>query len=218
MRASNSAGLITFRLMLKGNYSGIYPEAGCDEAGRGCLAGPVVAAAVIFEKGYKNKALNDSKQLSESERFRLRDIIIKDAIAYEVSFVSETEIDRINILNASINAMHMALDKLKIIPQHIIVDGNKFKPYKGIPFSCIVKGDAKFLSISAASVLAKTFRDDYMVSLHELYPQYDWLTNKGYPTLAHRKAVLRLGATSFHRKSFRVALNESEQLSLFGNI
>jgi ribonuclease HII len=204
--------------MLKSNYSGLHPEAGCDEAGRGCLAGPVVAAAVVFDEGYKNKALNDSKQLNELERFRLRDIIVKDALTYEVAFVSENEIDRINILNASIKAMHLALEKLKLVPRHIIVDGNKFKPFKDIPFSCIVKGDAKFLSISAASILAKTFRDEHMVSIHELYPQYDWLTNKGYPTLAHRKAVLKFGSTSFHRKSFRVVLNESEQLSLFDDI
>jgi ribonuclease HII len=201
--------------MLKSNYSGLFPEAGCDEAGRGCLAGPVVAAAVVFDNGYKNKALNDSKKLSEAERYRLRDIIIKDALAYEIAFVSETEIDQINILNASIKAMHLALEKISIELKHIIVDGNKFKPFQDIPFSCIVKGDAKYQSISAASILAKTFRDEHMLSIHEIYPQYDWLNNKGYPTVAHRKAVLKYGHTSFHRKSFRVALNETEQLSLF---
>lgn len=201
--------------MLKLNHSGLYPEAGCDEAGRGCLAGPVVAAAVILPADYSNPALNDSKKLSEIERFRLRDIIIKDAVSYGVAFVSEKVIDKINILNASIQAMHEALKKLSETPAHIIVDGNKFKPFQKIPYSCIVKGDSLYQSISAASILAKTFRDEHMKVIHELYPHYDWLQNKGYPTLHHRKAVLEFGFTSFHRKTFKVALNESEQLSLF---
>ncbi len=206
--------LITFPTVLKNNFSGIHPEAGCDEAGRGCLAGPVVAAAVIFEQGYSNSALNDSKQLTETERFRLRDVIIKDALSYAVSFVSEKEIDRINILKASIKAMHEALNQLRYMPAYIIVDGNKFKPYRKIPFSCIVKGDTLYQSISAASIIAKTFRDEHMMSIHEWYPQYNWKKNKGYPTLAHRKAILQHGFTSFHRKTFRVALNEAEQLSI----
>lgn len=201
--------------MLKLNHSGLYPEAGCDEAGRGCLAGPVVAAAVILPADYSNPALNDSKKLSETERFRLRDIIIKDAVSYGVAFVSEKVIDKINILNASIQAMHEALKKLSETPAHIIVDGNKFKPFQKIPYSCIVKGDSLYQSISAASILAKTFRDEHMKAIHELYPHYDWLQNKGYPTLHHRKAVLEFGFTSFHRKTFKVALNEVEQLSLF---
>ncbi len=201
--------------VLRLNHSGLYPEAGCDEAGRGCLAGPVVAAAVILPPKYSNSFLNDSKKLSESERFRLRDIIVKDALSYGVAFVSEKVIDKINILNASIQAMHDAIKKLNEAPAHLIIDGNKFKPYKKIPYSCIVKGDSLYQSISAASILAKTFRDEHMKSIHELYPQYNWFQNKGYPTLMHRKAVLDFGFTSFHRKTFKVALNEAEQLSLF---
>jgi ribonuclease HII len=203
--------------MLRVNYSGIFPEAGCDEAGRGCLAGPVVAAAVVLPKAYSNDMLNDSKKLSEAERFKLRDVILKDALSYSVAFVSENEIDKINILNASIKAMHLALDKLSIKPKYIIIDGNKFKPYHKIPHACIVKGDSLYQSISAASILAKTFRDEHMKNIHERYPQYGWIQNKGYPTLAHRRAVLRYGFTSFHRKTFRVALNEAEQLSLFND-
>ncbi|GDX47745.1 ribonuclease HII [Bacteroidota bacterium] len=204
--------------MLKKNYSGAYPEAGCDEAGRGCLAGPVVAAAVIFEKGYSNRQLNDSKAIRESERYRLREIIIRDALAYAVAFVSESDIDRINILNASIQAMHHALSQLMIKPAHIIVDGNRFKPFGTIPHNCIIKGDAKYLSISAASILAKTCRDDHMNKIHLLYPMYGWDKNKGYPTLEHRKTTLKEGLTEFHRKTFNVALNNQEQLSLFGGI
>lgn len=187
-------------------------EAGCDEAGRGCLAGAVYAAAVILPVGYEHPLLNDSKQLSEKQRYALRPVIERDAIAWAVARVEPQEIDRINILNASILAMHRAIEQLGIAPQHLIVDGNRFKPYRDIPYDCVVKGDGKYLSIAAASVLAKTYRDDYMMQLHDLYPQYGWDKNKGYPTRDHREAIARYGATPCHRMSFRLL---DRQLSLF---
>ncbi|MCF6365936.1 MAG: ribonuclease HII [Bacteroidales bacterium] len=179
-------------------------EAGCDEAGRGCLAGPVYAAAVIFPKNYKNKLLNDSKKLSEKQRYILREQIIKESVEWAVASVNNEEIDKINILNASIKAMQLAIGKLKNIPEHILIDGNRFKPYKNIPHTCIIKGDGKFLSIAAASVLAKTFRDDYMIEIHKEYPFYDWENNKAYPTKKHRQGIVEHGITKYHRKSFRL--------------
>ena len=179
-------------------------EAGCDEAGRGCLAGSVYAAAVILPDGYQNELLNDSKQLSEKKRYQLREIIERDAVAWAVGIVTPDEIDKINILNASILAMHRALDQLKVRPEAIIVDGNRFKPYQKLPHTTIVKGDGKYLSIAAASILAKTYRDDYMDALAEEYPQYDWLSNKGYPTKKHRDAIRQYGMTPYHRKSFNL--------------
>ena len=179
-------------------------EAGCDEAGRGCLAGSVYAAAVILPDDYQNDLLNDSKQLTEKRRYQLREIIQRDAIAWAVGIVKPEEIDKINILNASILAMHRALDQLKIRPEAIIVDGNRFKPYQQIPHTTIVKGDGKYLSIAAASILAKTYRDDYMNHLAEEYPQYDWLSNKGYPTKKHREAIKQYGITPYHRKSYNL--------------
>lgn len=187
-------------------------EAGCDEAGRGCLAGPVYAAAVIFPADYHNADLNDSKQLSDKKRKILREQILKDAIAWAVGIVDNHKIDEINILNSSILAMHQALDKLSMRPEHIIIDGNKFKPYNQIPFHCIVKGDGKYLSIAAASILAKTFRDDYMDELHQKYPMYDWISNKGYPTLKHKLAIEKYGFTEFHRLTFNAKI--SQQLTI----
>ena len=179
-------------------------EAGCDEAGRGCLAGSVYAAAVILPEDYQNEMLNDSKQLSEKKRYQLREIIERDAVAWAVGVVSPKEIDKINILNASILAMHRALDQLKVRPEAVIVDGNKFKKYKDLPHTTIVKGDGKYLAIAAASILAKTYRDDYMNKLAEEYPQYDWLSNKGYPTKKHREAIKQFGITPYHRKSYNL--------------
>lgn len=185
-------------------------EAGCDEAGRGCLAGSVYAAAVILPEGYQNELLNDSKQLSEKKRYQLREIIERDAVAWAVGIVTPEEIDKINILNASILAMHRALDQLKVRPEAIIVDGNRFKPYKdpsdgkALPSTTIVKGDGKYLAIAAASILAKTYRDDYMNELAQDYPQYDWLSNKGYPTKKHREAIKQFGITPYHRKSYNL--------------
>ena len=179
-------------------------EAGCDEAGRGCLAGSVYAAAVILPENYQNELLNDSKQLTEKRRYQLREIIEKDAVAWAVGIVTPDEIDRINILNASILAMHRALDQLKVRPEAVIVDGNRFKPYQSLPHTTIVKGDGKYLSIAAASILAKTYRDDYMNRLAEEYPQYDWLSNKGYPTKKHRDAIRQYGITPYHRKSYNL--------------
>jgi len=186
-------------------------EAGTDEAGRGCLAGPVVAAAVILPADFDHPLLNDSKQLTEKQREILRPFIEKNALAFGISYVFETEIDEINILQASILAMHFAIEKLTIEPEHIIVDGNKFKQYKNIPHTTIVKGDAKFMSIAAASVLAKTYRDDFMQNLDLEFPNYDWKQNKGYPTLSHRNAIREYGITVYHRKSFRLL---PEQLKL----
>lgn len=199
--------------MLKSHYYQGKVEAGCDEAGRGCLAGSVYAAAVIFPEDYQNAELNDSKQLTDKKRHELRDIIQRDALAWAVGIVTPQEIDKINILNASILAMHRALDKLKVRPEAIIVDGNRFRPYNTLPHTCIVKGDAKYLSIAAASILAKTYRDDYMDVLAEEYPQYDWKSNKGYPTKKHRNAIKEYGTTPYHRMSYR--LLPQEELSLF---
>ncbi len=198
--------------MLKSSYYEGKVEAGCDEAGRGCLAGSVYAAAVILPEGYENPDLNDSKQLSAKRRNALREVIKHDALAWAVGIVTPEEIDKINILNASILAMHRALDALKVRPEAVIVDGNRFKPYRGLPFTTIVKGDGKYLSIAAASILAKTFRDDYMADLASRYPQYGWDGNKGYPTKAHREAIRQYGITPFHRRSFNL-LGE-EELSL----
>ncbi len=186
-------------------------EAGTDEAGRGCLAGPVVAAAVILPINFQHPLLNDSKQLTEKQREILQPFIEKNALAYGVSYVFEKKIDEINILQASILAMHLAIEKLAIEPKHIIVDGNKFNPYKNIPHTTIIKGDAKFMSIAAASVLAKTYRDDFMQQLDLEFPNYQWKKNKGYPTLFHRNAIREFGITEYHRKSFRLL---PEQLKL----
>lgn len=179
-------------------------EAGCDEAGRGCLAGSVYAAAVIFPEDYQNEELNDSKQLTAKQRKKLRDIIERDATAWAVGVVTPEEIDKINILNASILAMHRALDQLKVRPEAVIVDGNRFKPWQNVRYATIVKGDGKYLSIAAASILAKTYRDDYMEALAEEFPQYDWMSNKGYPTKKHRDAIRQYGITPYHRKSFNM--------------
>lgn len=179
-------------------------EAGCDEAGRGCLSGPVVAAAVILPEGFKHPLLNDSKQLTERQRDMLRPIIEKESLAYGVGIVSQKEIDEINILNASILAMHRALDKLALTPQHILVDGNRFKPYNDIPHTTVVKGDGKYMSIAAASVLAKTYRDEIMYSLDKEFPQYNWKKNKGYPTKDHRAAIAEHGASIHHRMKFKL--------------
>lgn len=190
--------------MLASHYYEGLIEAGCDEAGRGCLAGSVYAGAVIFPPDYKNADLNDSKQLTERRRNELREVIKQDAVAWAVGVVTAEEIDRMNILNASILAMHRALDSLAVRPEALIVDGNRFKPYHNLPFTTIVKGDGKYLSIAAASILAKTYRDDYMAELAVQYPQYDWLNNKGYPTKRHREAIKKCGISPFHRKSFNL--------------
>ena len=190
--------------MLESCYYKGKVEAGCDEAGRGCLAGSVYAAAVILPEGYQNELLNDSKQLTEKRRYELREMIERDAVAWAVGIVTPEEIDKINILNASILAMHRALDQLKVRPEAIIVDGNRFKKYKDLPHTTIVKGDGKYLSIAAASILAKTYRDDYMNQLAEEYPQYDWKSNKGYPTKKHREAIKQYGITPYHRKTFNM--------------
>ena len=187
-------------------------EAGCDEAGRGCLAGAVFAAAVILPPNFSNEQLNDSKQLSEKRRYALRPLIEREALAWAVGIVTPEEIDRINILNASFLAMHRAVDQLKIRPQHLLIDGNRFNPYAGIPHTTVVKGDGKYLSIAAASVVAKTYRDDYMNELAAQYPGYHWLENKGYPTKAHREAIRQLGVTPYHRRSFALL---PKQLSLW---
>ena len=200
--------------MLASHYYEGKVEAGCDEAGRGCLAGSVYAAAVILPDGYQNELLNDSKQLTEKRRYELREIIERDAVAWAVGIVTPEEIDKINILNASILAMHRALDQLKVRPEAIIVDGNRFKTYspplfgggrgEALPHTTIVKGDGKYLAIAAASILAKTYRDDYMNRLAEEYPQYDWRSNKGYPTKKHRDAIRQYGITPYHRKSYNL--------------
>lgn len=191
--------------MLQLKYKGEAIEAGCDEAGRGCLAGPVFAAAVILPDNFCNELLNDSKQLSEKQRNRLRPIIEKEAVAWAVAAVDNHEIDEINILNASIMAMHKALDQLHIRPEHIIIDGNRFKKYRDIPHLCIIKGDGKYMSIAAASVLAKTHRDEYMEKMDGEFPMYNWKRNKGYPTLEHREKIKQFGITDLHRKSFNLA-------------
>jgi len=179
-------------------------EAGCDEAGRGCLAGPLFAAAVIFPYNYVNEQLNDSKQLSKAKREILRETIMKDAVAYSVVSVSETEIDKINILNASFQGMNLAVKKLKVQPELLLIDGNRFKNETKIPHHCIVKGDAKYLSIAAASILAKTFRDDFMENLDTEFPEYGWKQNKGYPTPEHQEALIKFGRTPYHRKTFHI--------------
>ena len=179
-------------------------EAGCDEAGRGCLAGSVYAAAVILPKGYDNPLLNDSKQLTEKRRYALRDTIVRDAVAWAIGIVTPEEIDKINILNASFLAMHRALDQLTVRPEAIIVDGNRFTPYHDVPYATIVKGDGKYQAIAAANILAKTFRDDYMDRLAIEYPYYDWQKNKGYPTRAHREGIRLHGITPYHRKSYNL--------------
>ena len=198
--------------MLENHYYEGLVEAGCDEAGRGCLAGSVFAAAVILPPDYENELLNDSKKLTDRKRKQLREIIEHDAVDWAVGIVEPGEIDEINILNASILAMHRALDQLKVRPEAVIVDGNRFKPYRDLPYTTIVKGDGKYLSIAAASILAKTYRDDYMDRLAEDYPQYDWKSNKGYPTKKHRQAIRECGITLFHRRSF--TLLPPEELTL----
>ncbi len=201
--------------MLESHYYTGLTEAGCDEAGRGCLAGSVYAAAVILPEGYENPLLNDSKQLTERRRYQLREIIQRDAISWAVGIVTPQEIDKINILNASILAMHRALDQLEVRPEAVIVDGNRFKPYfpplsddtrceKALPHTTIVKGDGKYMAIAAASILAKTYRDDYMNQLAEEYPMYDWRKNKGYPTAKHRAAIREYGTTPYHRMSYNL--------------
>jgi ribonuclease HII len=197
--------------MLKKFFDKILIEAGCDEAGRGCLAGPVFAAAVILPKKFKHALLNDSKKLNEVQRKYLRPIIEENAISYAVAQVSAQEIDTINILNASFLAMHRALDQLKVIPESLLIDGNRFTKYKDIPHHCIIEGDGKYMSIAAASILAKTYRDDYMETLHESFPNYDWKNNKAYATLSHRNAIIEFGITEHHRKSFTLF---PEQLEL----
>ncbi len=189
-------------------------EAGCDEAGRGCLAGDVYAAAVILPPNFENELLNDSKQLTEAQRYQLREIIEKEAIAWAVGIVTAAEIDKINILRASILAMHRAVDKLAVRPQHLLIDGNKFSPYPGITHNTVVKGDATYMSIAAASILAKTYRDDYMLALAKEYPMYDWHSNKGYPTAKHRAAIREHGTTPYHRMSFNLLGEEPKQLEL----
>lgn len=188
--------------MLEAYYTKDVIEAGCDEAGRGCLAGPVFAAAVILPPDFKSELLNDSKQLSEKNRYALRPLIEQEAIAWGIGVVTAPEIDAINILKASFLAMHRAIEQLKVQPQALLIDGNRFTPYKEIPFTCMVKGDGRFLSIAAASILAKTYRDDYMLQLAVEYPFYGWQQNKGYPTRAHREAISKHGITPYHRKTF----------------
>jgi len=199
--------------MLLPCYTDTLTEAGCDEAGRGCLAGPVFAAAVILPVGFRHEGLNDSKKLNAKQRAYIRHIIEEQAIAWSVSMADNKTIDRVNILNASFLAMHQAVDGLTVKPKLLLIDGNRFNPYPGIPHHCIVKGDAIYQSIAAASVLAKTCRDDYMAELHKKYPDYGWLYNKGYPTKTHRQALSELGITEYHRKSFR--LGEQLKVSFF---
>lgn len=188
-------------------------EAGCDEAGRGCLAGPVFAAAVILPEGFSNELLNDSKKLTEAQRYKLREVIEREAAAWAVGIVTAEEIDEINILRASILAMKRAVEQLKITPEHLLIDGNRFTPYKNIPYTTVVKGDATYMSIAAASILAKTYRDDYMQKIAEEYPAYDWKNNKGYPTAKHRAAIKAHGATPHHRMTFNLT-GETQQLTL----
>ena len=197
--------------MLKSNFSNLYYEAGTDEAGRGCLAGPVTAAAIILPKDFKNELLNDSKQLSEKNREILKPILETEAVSYAVTHLEPKIIDEINILNASIKAMQESVLKLNPLPIYIIVDGNRFKPVGSIPHTCIIKGDAKYMSIAAASILAKTYRDDYMNKIHEEFPMYNWKQNKGYPTKEHREAIRKYGITKYHRITFRLL---PEQLKL----
>lgn len=211
MKKGDSKKKKPIHLLQSHYYDGLI-EAGCDEAGRGCLAGSVYAAAVILPQNYSHPYLNDSKQLTEKRRMILRKDIEKDAIAWAVGVVSPEEIDEINILKASFLAMHRAIDQLKVRPEALIIDGNRFTPYQNLPYTPIVKGDSKYLSIAAASILAKTYRDEYMEELHSQYPQYEWSKNKGYPTVAHREAIKKYGTTPFHRMSFNL-LGEEKQLS-----
>lgn len=190
-------------------------EAGCDEAGRGCLSGSVFAAAVILPKDFKNELLNDSKQLNEHQRYALREIIEREALTWAVGIVTAQEIDQINILNASILAMHRAVDLLQSRPEHLLIDGNRFKAYPGIPHTTVVKGDGKYLSIAAASILAKTYRDDYMEALHKEFPVYDWNHNKGYPTKKHRAAIAEHGASPYHRMTFNLLGSVANEPTLF---
>lgn len=194
--------------MLLLNHTNYILECGTDEAGRGCLAGPVTAAAVILPEGFENSILNDSKQVSEKKRYLLKPIIEERALSFGVAHVFQEEVDTINILNASILAMHLSIDKLNETPEFIIVDGNKFKPYKNIPHETIIKGDGKYLSIAAASILAKTYRDLYMEGIHKEFPMYNWKQNKGYPTKEHRAAIKKYGITKYHRKSFRLLTDQ----------
>ncbi|MDO9187543.1 MAG: ribonuclease HII [Bacteroidia bacterium] len=197
--------------MLKKYFDKLLVEAGCDEAGRGCLAGPVYAAAVIFPKKFKNSLIDDSKKLNDSERKLLRVIIEEEAVSWAIGIATVEEIDEINILNASFLAMHRAIDSLKTTPQSLLIDGNRFNKYKKIPHTCIIEGDGKYMSIAAASILAKTYRDDYMDELHNQFPIYDWLNNKAYATPKHREAIKEYGITDHHRKSFR-QFTEQEEL------
>jgi ribonuclease HII len=196
--------------MLQSFYHKKLTEAGCDEAGRGCFAGPVFAAAVILPKNFEHSLLNDSKKLSEKDRYYLRPVIEESAIAFAVASVSNEEIDRINILKASFKAMHLAIDQLKKIPGLLLIDGNRFIKYKKIPHRCIIKGDGIYASIAAASILAKTYRDDYMLQLHKQFPDYNWQNNKGYGTAVHRKAIEEFGITPYHRKSFRLRADQTD--------
>jgi ribonuclease HII len=196
--------------LLKLFYQTNLVEAGCDEAGRGCLAGPVFAAAVILPEGFYHEKLNDSKQVTEEDRYELREFIEKNAISYQVASVDHEEIDRINILNASFKAMHLAIEKLSIKAKFLIIDGNRFTKYKRVPHQCIIKGDSEYASIAAASILAKTYRDDFMRNLHPDFPQYKWITNKGYATAEHRKAIEEFGLTPYHRRSFSLTSNQLE--------
>jgi len=198
--------------LLKSSYTHDLVEAGCDEAGRGCLAGPVVAAAVILPKGYRHPLLNDSKQLSPEERLEVREDILKDAVAWAVADATHEEIDEINILNASFLAMHRAVDKLSIRPEMLLIDGNRFRPAHDVPYQCVIKGDGLYFSIAAASVLAKTWRDEHMQQLAQQYPGYGWETNVGYPTYEHRDGIRSLGITPYHRKTFQLL---PAQLELF---
>ncbi len=200
--------------MLKNHYFDGVVEAGCDEAGRGCLAGSVYAAAVILPADYENAELNDSKKLTARKRNELRRVIERDAVAWAVGIVTPEEIDKINILNASFLAMHRALDALSVRPEAVIVDGNRFKPYRDLPHATIVKGDGKYLSIAAASILAKTWRDEYMERIAQEHPQYDWISNKGYPTRRHREAIRRFGVTPYHRMSYNL-LGDAEPMLPF---
>jgi ribonuclease HII len=206
------AAMAIFVTMLLPRYQFDLVEAGCDEAGRGCLAGPVFAAAVILPDNFEHPLLNDSKQLSEDLRYQLRDEIEEQAIAFAVASVDNIEIDQINILNASFLAMHRAIEKLSLIPQFLIIDGNRFNKYQKVLHHCIIEGDAKYFSIAAASILAKTYRDDFMKLIAAEHPEYDWHNNKGYPTKKHREAVLKLGMTPYHRRTFRIT---DPQLSIF---
>jgi ribonuclease HII len=190
--------------MLKSFYSFELTEAGCDEAGRGSLAGPVFAAAVILPKDFKNETINDSKLLTPQQRDKMRSIIESEAVAWAVAKVDAPEIDKINILNASIVSMHKAIAKLQIVPQLLIIDGNRFHTYKDTPYHCIVKGDSKYLSIAAASILAKTYRDEFMIQLHKQFPVYDWINNKGYPCKKHREGLFKYGVCPYHRKSYNL--------------